>query len=247
MRAGWAAALLVTALPALAAAQPEAGVDAARAEMDRGLAAARAGDWETARDAFAHAWELAPRPLMLLNLGSAEIRTGRLVDAAATYQRFLDVADDSVTDSHRQTAREALEELDTRTPRVRVRVIGGEDDDRVDLDDRLDVERDTDLAIDPGEHTASLVRDGEAIAEQRFAIGERERRDVLLAVGDAATEVPLLPTEEPTGLERVVRSPITWVAVGAVLLTLVLVAALAGGGTEAPVGGSFDPPILRVP
>lgn len=88
-----AAALTLSApllLPANAFAQPTDQVkEVARERFRDGVKAYDAQKWEEARAAFAQAYTLAGSPAVLLNLGLAEAKTGRCVDAGNHLQKFL--------------------------------------------------------------------------------------------------------------------------------------------------------------
>src|SRR5262249_53465970 len=88
----------------------------ARSEYKRGVAATKKERWEEAYEAFFRAFELSQRPAILLNLGTAQAKTGRLVEARESYQGFLREAPKSEVAKHKRNAESALKELELRTP-----------------------------------------------------------------------------------------------------------------------------------
>src|SRR5262245_47720435 len=109
-------------------------VELSREQVRRGVEAARSGRWDEAREAFSRAYRLAPRPLTLLNLAGAQSQTGQLMEAAASYRRFLREAVGPTWGPHRETAQGALVQVERRIPHVRLRVRGLAADDAVTMD-----------------------------------------------------------------------------------------------------------------
>src|SRR6185369_7449188 len=94
--------VLTLALAAVRAAAPVVhaqDVAQARALSEQGLAAARAQQWDDAAAAFRARLAIAERPSTLLNLAGAEVETGHLIEGAASYRRFLEIA--PPRDAHR--------------------------------------------------------------------------------------------------------------------------------------------------
>src|SRR4051794_32606537 len=60
----------------------------ARELVQRGVDAIHARRWEEARDDFSRAYQIIPRPEILLNLATAQAQTGHLVEAAESYRAF---------------------------------------------------------------------------------------------------------------------------------------------------------------
>src|SRR5262249_25318213 len=111
--------LTVLAVPT-AHAQSDADTARARALFQQGLDAARAEHWVDARDAFVQSLGIAERPSTLLNLAAAQVQTGQLVEGAASYRRFLEIATDAREAAHRTQAEAALTALEPRIPHVTV-------------------------------------------------------------------------------------------------------------------------------
>lgn len=171
---------LLGSLPTAALAQTAAERSLAREQFQDGVTAAREGDWSRAADAFQRSYELVPRPLTLLNLAGAYQQIGRLVEAAEAYRMFMH--EEGITARQRQDAEEQLAELEPRIPRVRLRILGLEDGDRVTLDEyQLSVAALDELyPVDPGEHTATIERTGHDARVVPFTATEGVQQDVLI-------------------------------------------------------------------
>ena len=191
-------------------AQDTTPLDRAREQFAAGVAAADAGDWGTARDAFEAAYELAPRPRILLNLASARIRTEQLVEARADLETFVRTAgqgDDAlVAEANRQ-----LDDLRGRTPLAAVRVVGALDGGQVVLDGSplapdADLEA---LALNPGRHEFGVRRDGRSVVSEVVFVGEGERAQVELSmpVATVAVDLDSDPIDEQSGPEIVAPDP----------------------------------------
>ena len=88
---------------------------AARAQATQyttqGLAAQDAGDYDAAIGLYSKAYELVPHPLLLFNLAQANRLAGRIDQALAFYQRYLDAEPQG---AQAKTAREFVAELNAR-------------------------------------------------------------------------------------------------------------------------------------
>ncbi|MBX3274670.1 MAG: hypothetical protein KF729_30670 [Sandaracinaceae bacterium] len=201
-------ALLASLLAAgVARAQSSSEVAAARALFTEGLEAARANRWEEARERFARSYAIAARPNTLLNLAGAEVQTGRLVEGAESYRRFLAEARSGREARYRAQAQEALTEVEARLARLVVRAEGLLEADVVALDGSelargsLGVE----LPVNPGARVVTVQRAGEERAREVLTLAEGERREVALRVAaepSAAAEAPASPRAAPEAALR---------------------------------------------
>jgi hypothetical protein len=242
----------------------------ARQQFQDGVAAARAGEWDAAFEAFQSSYALVPRPITLLNLAGAMVQTGRLVEGAEAYRRFLREADSSA-ERHREAAERALAELEGRLPAVRVRVLGFEEGDVLTLDgwEVSQAVLDEELPVDPGEHEIVVTRAGHDPLRLEFAAREGASREVVVDArpeswprtgerggtraprtgsgDDVLGPTDLAPRDEGGG---VLSSPVFWVItavilVGAGVLTGVLIATSDQG--RDPVSGNLPPFRVEVP
>ncbi len=176
------AALAALALAPRASAQSASELAAARSLFEEGLAAAREGRWDEARQRFERSYEIAPRPTTLLNLAGAQVQTGRLVAGAESYRRFLSEARRGREARYRRQAQQALAEVEARLGRVIVRVEGVGEEDTILLDG-VELARaalGVGVPVDPGRRTL-VVRRGEADrAREVVTVAEGEEREVTL-------------------------------------------------------------------
>lgn len=174
------ACVLVLAIAPAAEAQDAA--TRARTLFEEGVTLSDRGDFEGAVARFRQSLALVERPSTLFNLGVALRELGRVPEAIETLERFVDIADASVDEARRASARAWLTSLrarggtlvlDYEPPRATVVVDGAE------------VGSDSPLVVDlaPGEHLVEVAAGGRATA--RFAItlapGERVTRRIELA------------------------------------------------------------------
>ncbi len=247
--------------PARAQEAAETTLEEARRWLESGLEAAAQERWSEARDAFARAHDLAPRPGLLLNLAAAEVELGELRAALDHYEQVLEGRAEERTEAQEAEARRAVGALRARIPLAVVQLEGGRPGDQVEVDGAR-VEPGVDVPIDPGEHVATAIRDGAVIARERFSVRENEQHEVRLTVvapPDVAAldeapqarartaQAPVGGEPEPGWLEGAVRSPWAWAALGATLAAvIVVVIVVAAPSTDEPFQGSLDPGVLRV-
>jgi len=142
-----------------AAAQTRELPDARQLFME-GVGHARAGQWPLAMAAFEAAFALAPRPAVLFNLASAQLRCGKMLASSANYRRFVASDDPSVGPAHRRVAQQQVERIEQRVPRLRVVIDGLKEGDRILLDQvrMYPDELGHDMWLDPGVHTVRVDR-----------------------------------------------------------------------------------------
>lgn len=251
----WGAAALIAAAIGVAApvrAQaPEVSPEdraAARAEYQRAMQAVRAERWDEAVQAFERAYEIAPMPLILFNLAGAQMESGRLVDAARTYQRFLaEAAPTSDAGEFRSEAQTALERLRQTTPRVVINVASRAETDDVRLDgDALEPSQiGEEIPVDPGPHEAELVRGGDVVASHRFELDEGDLRTILLRAGESIGAPSAAFSSDTTAeVDEGGGFPWVWVAVGAVVVGGAVAATIlltSGGSAPDPYTGNLAP------
>lgn len=175
----WAARLApVLALVALLEHSPPAMAQSERdqaAELfRRGVAAAREERWVAARRAFERAYELLPRPEILINLAAAQVQTDQLVEAQRAYREI--VASPGIDPRFRAEAERALVELDREIPRIRITIDGLAPGHRVVLDDTTlaPASLEGELSVNPGPHTV-VVTHGDEIVARAELTAERGR------------------------------------------------------------------------
>lgn len=261
------AVLTVLASPLRGFAQDQLPEDVARArsQFEAGVAAARGDHWEEARRAFEESYRLSPRPATLLNLAGAQAHTSHLVEAARNYRAFLAAAD-GVDAQVRQQAETALHTVEQRIGRVQITLEGVLDTDVVMIDGRVPPRAvlASELPIEPGEHTATVSRDGQQLAEQAFDVGAGDLAAVTLHIERrlppparhvdedfrCATINPDRETDCPEFYGHrsgnIVESPWFWVGVGVVTVAVVVVVVVAtsSGGPD-PYQGNVMPGAIQ--
>jgi len=244
----------VTPCDAAAQEPSRAEVAAARRLFRQGMAAGREENWAEARDAFAQAYAIAPRPRMLLNLGSAQMQTGQLLEATETYQTFLRTATGSRDAQYREGVQEELAGLEERTPRINIEVqgLGGNDEVRVDDGAISRAVLGVELPLNPGAHSVAVFRGGTEVAREDLDLAEGQRRAVALNAG-ATLPAPSLPNQDVENGDDllapdddgdsggILTSPWFWGGVGAAVVTGVIIAVVvaSSGGSADRQSGNF--------
>lgn len=263
---------LPTTVPVAAAAQDEPSepqgptpsqLTAGREQYRLGMAAVREGRYDDACDALQRAYDLVRRPRILFNLAGAQLEAGRLVAASESYRRFLREA--SAEDQNlRPQARQFMESLAARVPRVRVSIVNLADGDelRIDQEPVLASALEIPYPLDPGPHDLVAFRGGEEVAHVSFTLDEGETEDVSLELPRAVPRVvardvapvrdgPLdrSPRDTGAGGDRdadgggLLSSP--WFWAGAVIVVAGGVTAgillTSGGGAPDPHEGNLPP------
>jgi hypothetical protein len=189
-----AVAALVAALLALAfapsavLAQPAPSaeeVQQAQARWNEGKAAFQAGNFEAARLAFKQAYAVLPHPAFLQNIGEAELRTGRLVEAARHLSQYLRAS--GSTASQREAAKKSLQKAAARLGSVVVET--NVDDAEVRVDNEVVGKSPLGSAVwyvEPGEHVVMIRKDGYAEATGRAYVLSGETKTIAVRVEVAA-------------------------------------------------------------
>lgn len=154
-----------------------------RTEFNEGMRAVREERWDDACAHFARAYELTQRAGVLVNLASAEMERGRLLQAAEHFREFLRNAEEA-RGATRERVEELLAELEPRIPRAEIAVRGLAAGDRVLLDG-VEINRaaiGAPLPVDPGEHELTVERYGAVVARESFAAAEGEEPSVSIEV-----------------------------------------------------------------
>lgn len=179
-----------------AVAQAEAPVEDARTLFQRGQAAYAQGDYEASITHWTRAYEMDPRPLLQFNLSQAHERLGRLEDAVAALQLYLDHADPS--DEHQADARARQASLRERIARTSVRITGGPEGATILIDgeDRGRTPRPDPIQVAPGSHEVLVRIAGQTDFTSSVVVPAGQTVDVQVhmatgAVASAGGEVPI--------------------------------------------------------
>jgi hypothetical protein len=135
-------------------------VQQAQARWHEGKAFFDAGNFEAARVAFKQAYTVFPHPVFLQNLGEAELRSGRNVEAARHFEAFLR-SPGSVSAAQRDLARKSLKKAAEKLGSVVVDTNAEDAEIRVD-DEVVGRSPLGGLAwyVEPGKHIVVARKDG---------------------------------------------------------------------------------------
>jgi hypothetical protein len=171
----------------------------ARRLYEEGIDAVSKGRWSIALDRFKASYELAPRAQTVFNLAGAQSQTGRLVEAAETYRKFLRETGDGRFSELRIVAVEQLELLDRQIAQVTLDIIHLEPGDVVAVDE---VElphaalREA-IPMNPGPHVARVQRGARVIGTRSLTLAAGAAEAVRLELPVKALDLEVRPRVEP--------------------------------------------------
>lgn len=179
-RLGVAAALILLALPCAARADEAALKDQARKDAEEGIALFDKGDFGGAAEHFVRAYSLVRAPTVGLRLARAQVKLGKLVDAAKTYQEVARAEvkkdDPPVFQKAIKDAAAELAEIVTRIPTITVKVDPGVTSPTIDGRALAAGEVGAPVQVDPGAHMIA----GTGAAPEAVTLAEGESRTTLL-------------------------------------------------------------------
>ena len=188
---------IFAASPALAqpAPTPEE-VQQAQVRWNEGKAYFDAGNFEAARVAFKQAYTVFPHAAFLQNLGEAELRTGRSVEAARHFTTFLR-ASSSGSPAQRELAKKSLAKASERLGSIVVTT--NVDDAEIRIDDEI-VGR-SPLGslvwyVEPGRHVLTARKDGYLDGTERIDVAIGPPRSVLVRVQRVVGGTSEMPPED---------------------------------------------------
>ena len=261
------AVALATVLTAVSsAAGALAGEDPAQQLFNQGVDAARQNHWNDARQAFEHAYLLSARPVVLINLAAAEVRTGRLKEAADNYRRILQGGSSPETSPFRKAAADILPSLEARIPRIRLHTsgLGGTDVLEIDGDEIPFEQIEEPHLVDPGPHVVAIKRSGAERLRVSFSVAEGESHEISIPapldpVNLNAPEIqpPFVPGAEletpesaadssPRARPPLWKSRWFWTAIGAGIVGTTVTTILIVRNHDQPFSGNLSPGIITV-
>jgi hypothetical protein len=164
---------------------------AASALYDKGFAEMQAGKFATACPALAESYRLDPLPGALFTLADCEAKAGRLATAVARYDEYLAMfARMTPKEQTGQRGRDKLAaaakvSLVPRVPTITLKLPASAPPGTQVMRDGLLLNTPAlgmALPVDPGEHVITTQAPGGPKHEQRFTIGEGEKKEVDLEV-----------------------------------------------------------------
>lgn len=230
-------------------AQETDPTDRARALFSEGIALTEQQSWEQAAAKFREAMMLHDAPAVRYNLASALFEMDRLTEPWRLVQSVK--ADPEVTAELRAHAETLEAQIRDRAAMVTVRVEGDARGTTVSMDGEAmsEPELGREIAVSPERHVFVANRDGQEVARQEIEVARREVSTVTLTVAPPPSLAAAPVEEEPIATDAP-SEPVDWriwaaVGAGVVLLAAVVIAVAVTSGTEDPVGGNFQPGVLR--
>jgi tetratricopeptide (TPR) repeat protein len=217
---------------------PAAKLSLARRLYDEGVDAVNQGRLSVAFDRFKASYELAPRVQTLYNLAGAESQTGRLIEAAESYRRFLRETTDGRYPEYRTVAANQLELLEKQIAKVTLDITNIDPGDAIAIDEieLPHVVLHEGIPLNPGLHVARVSRGAQVIATRTLVLAAGVAESVRIelptrpldlelhhSAAPSATPPAALPTVSGTarvdhGSRRAwLRSPWLWSGVAAVV------------------------------
>jgi hypothetical protein len=210
--------LISLASASIASAQDAAGGDQdARALFTRGQAAYTQGDYEDAIAQWTRAWALDPRPLLQYNMSQAYERLGRLEEAVAALQLYLDHA--AAGDEHLADARARQSQLRERIAQTSVRITGGPEGATilVDGEDRGRTPRPDPLTVAAGSHRIVVRAAGYDDFTSSVVVPPGQVAEVVVEMQQTAVATTQTGAEFPLGPVILMGAGGAAVIVGAIL------------------------------
>lgn len=210
--------LLIVAITIAAAggarAQPAESTSTAKLPLarrlyDEGVDAVGKGHWSIAFDRFKASYELAPRVLTLFNLAGAQGQTGRLIEAAESYRRFLGETADGRYPEFRTVATNQLELLDKQIAQVVLDVTNIESGDVIAIDEIEfpHVALREGIPMNPGPHVARVQRGAKVIATRTLTLAAGAAESVRIELPAKQLDLEVHPPAEPPAAIVPVAAP----------------------------------------
>ncbi|MEJ7734915.1 MAG: tetratricopeptide repeat protein [Polyangiaceae bacterium] len=223
------AALLSLGSSLRPAAAQDADIAQAKKWFSDGAAAEKKGDCRTAVELFRKALAVKETPQLHLRIGKCQEQLGDLVAAESSYDKAVARAEQGSVKDALDVAREELEDIRPRVPRVTFTLASPPGDLTLTLDGLplAASSLDTALALNPGDH-AVAAEAGKARFDRSFTLAEKDRITIPIELpgsgGAPSTPAP------PVG-------PVTPVEADAGGGPNVPAIALLAGGGAAVIGG----------
>lgn len=197
-----------------ARAQPAEATSAAKVSLarrlyDEGVDAVGKGRWSIAFDRFKASYELAPRVQTLYYLAGAQGQTGRLIEAAENYRRFLRETADGRYPELRTAAANQLELLYKQIAQVTLDVTNIEPGDVIALDEIEfpHVALREAIPMNPGPHIARVQRGAKVIATRTLALAAGAAESVRIELPAKQLDLEVHQPAEPPAVTAAVFEP----------------------------------------
>jgi hypothetical protein len=239
--------LLATLAPTPALAQSDAEIALARKWFREGEQAEKSKDYAAALERFEKALAIKTTPQLLLRVGSAQERLGRLVEAMLSYDRALEAANAAALKDVAAVAKDQADALRPRLPTLTLEPAATYDGLTVALDGVAlsAATLGSKLPVNPGEHQLVIEANGHQKLAKTITLAESEAKKLPFELADASSLAPEPTPDAPTTPDPVRPSKLPAyllvgggvVAVG-VGVALFAVAAGKDGAIDDDCGGS---------
>lgn len=181
----------------------------ARRLYEEGVDAAGKGRWSIAFDRFKASYELAPRVQTLFNLAYAQGQTGRLIEAAENYRRFLRETADGRYPDQLTVATNQLELLAKQIAQVTLDVTNIESGDVIAIDEIEfpHVALHEAIPMNPGPHTVRVQRGAKVIATRTLALAAGAVESVHIELPAKQLDLEIHQPADPPAVTAAVPGP----------------------------------------
>jgi tetratricopeptide (TPR) repeat protein len=199
--AAMAALLALASSPRRAAAQ-DGDIAQAKKWFNEAAAAEKKGDCRAAVELFRKALAVKETPQLHLRVGNCQEKLGDLVAAEASYEKAVARAEQASNKDALEVAREELEDIRPRVPRVTFTLASPPSDLTLQLDGLplAASSLETALALNPGDH-AVVAEAGKVRFDKSFTLAEKDRITVAIELPGAgvagATPAPPVAPADP--------------------------------------------------
>ena len=192
-----------------AESSPAAKVTLARRLYDEGSDAVDKGRWSVAHDRFKASYELAPRVVTLYNLAGAQGQTGRLVEAAESYRRFLRETADGRYPELRTVATNQLELLDKQIAQVTIDITNIEHSDLISIDEIEfpQVALHEPIPMNPGPHVVRVQRGEKLLTTRALALTAGTPESVRIELPANQLDLQVHRSIDPPAMTAAVPGP----------------------------------------
>jgi hypothetical protein len=190
------------------APSPAAATDAAK-HFQRGVTLYNEADYRAALVEFRRAYEIAPNPAVLYNIGEAYYQLQNYAAALVALGRYL--TESGQTAAHRRDVEQTIDTLQTRVGKVAVTTSQPGCD--ITVDDELigKTPLDEPVLVSIGRRKITALRDGRVVETRFVDVAAGDTVKVGLSASDAIMRGPASPQSEPP---KAPASTTNWVTVG---------------------------------
>jgi hypothetical protein len=225
MKKRFLALALGTILGAMSAPALAADTASAGAHFERGVALYGEADYKAALTEFKRAYEMAPNPLVLYNIGQTQFQLRNYSAALTSFERYL--AEAGANPPHAQEVQHSVEVLKTRVGRVDI-------DANVPSEVLIDDEPQgktpiAKLLVSVGKHKVVAKHDGAPPQEKTIDVAAGDSVPVSFTFDTAPKPAPAASVTLPpaTPEERPPYATIAWVSAGALAVGAVVTGIVA--------------------